>query len=175
MQAFGLPILQVVAESLSNVAVAAPSNSGLGGNTMQGPRLSAEDRDAGFSVSPDGLQCQSRHDKQWCGGRATVGIKGGKYYYEAYVAKDGISRLGWSTAAGTLALGEDKHGFGFGGTGKKSSNRQFDSYGTTYSHGDYVGTMLDQENGTISFSVNGVDHGIAFQIPDHMKGLLSDG
>ena len=26
--------------------------------------------------------------------------------------------MGWSTAAGTLDLGTDKHGFGFGGTGK---------------------------------------------------------
>lgn len=26
-------------------------------------------------------------------------------------------------------LGTDKYGFGFGGTGKKSHNKQFDSYG----------------------------------------------
>lgn len=26
-------------------------------------------------------------------------------------------------------IGTDKYGFGFGGTGKKSNNKQFDSYG----------------------------------------------
>lgn len=28
-----------------------------------------------------------------------------------------------------LFTGTDKYGFGFGGTGKKSNNKQFDSYG----------------------------------------------
>ena len=37
--------------------------------------------------------------------------------------------MGWSTQAASLDLGTDKHGFGFGGTGKKSHNRQFDAYG----------------------------------------------
>lgn len=29
----------------------------------------------------------------------------------------------------SLFVGTDKYGFGFGGTGKKSHNKQFDSYG----------------------------------------------
>lgn len=38
-------------------------------------------------------------------------------------------RVGWSTQAASLDLGTDRHSFGFGGTGKKSHNRSFDSYG----------------------------------------------
>lgn len=38
-------------------------------------------------------------------------------------------RVGWSTQAASLDLGTDKHSFGYGGTGKKSHNRSFDSYG----------------------------------------------
>jgi len=53
----------------------------------------------------------------------------GKYYYEAVVTDEGLCRVGWSTLKATLDLGTDKEGFGFGGTGKKSFGRQFDSYG----------------------------------------------
>ena len=42
---------------------------------------------------------------------------------------EGLCRVGWSTLKATLDLGTDKEGFGFGGTGKKSFGRQFDSYG----------------------------------------------
>lgn len=83
----------------------------------------------------------------------------GKYYYEVACHDQGLCRVGWSTAQASLdlgmfsmtsihwsgytitsviilflfcfysLLGTDKYGFGFGGTGKKSHNKQFDSYG----------------------------------------------
>jgi len=53
----------------------------------------------------------------------------GKFYYEAIVTDEGLCRVGWSTAQASLDLGTDRDGFGFGGTGKKSNARQFDSYG----------------------------------------------
>lgn len=53
----------------------------------------------------------------------------GRYYYEATVTDEGLCRVGWSTDKATLDLGTDKFGFGFGGTGKKSWGKQFDSYG----------------------------------------------
>lgn len=45
---------------------------------------------------------------------------------QATVCDEGLCRVGWSTLAGALDLGTDKHGFGFGGTGKKSHARQFE-------------------------------------------------
>ena len=42
---------------------------------------------------------------------------------------EGLCRVGWATLKAKLDLGTDKEGFGFGGTGKKSHGRQFDSYG----------------------------------------------
>lgn len=42
---------------------------------------------------------------------------------------EGLCRVGWSTDKASLDLGTDKFGFGFGGTGKKSFGKQFDSYG----------------------------------------------
>ena len=53
----------------------------------------------------------------------------GKWYYEGTVTDEGLCRLGWSTGQARLDLGTCKFGFGFGGTGKKSWGKQFDSYG----------------------------------------------
>ena len=53
----------------------------------------------------------------------------GTYYYEATVTDEGLCRLGFSTPEAALDLGTCKYGYGYGGTGKKSNNRQFDDYG----------------------------------------------
>jgi hypothetical protein len=64
------------------------------------------------------------------GARCTKGvINRGKYYYEATVTDEGLCRVGWSTWEASHDLGTDRMGFGFGGTGKKSNNKQFDTYG----------------------------------------------
>jgi len=78
-----------------------------------------------------GLRCQARAEHAWCQGRATVGAAAGRVAWEAAVADDGLVRLGWATkAAGEL--GTDRHGFGFGGTGKKSHERRFEDYGRPF-------------------------------------------
>ena len=55
-------------------------------------------------------------------------------------------------------------GFGFGGTGKKSNNRRFDSYGEPFGLGDTIGCFVDRPNGAIKFTKNGKDLGTAFDI-----------
>lgn len=60
--------------------------------------LSFFDRGSAFAVTPDGLRCQSREQKEWHGCRATKGVQGkGGYYYEATVTDEGLCRVGWST------------------------------------------------------------------------------
>ena len=66
----------------------------------------------------------------------------GQYYYEAIVSDEGLCRVGWATEKATLNLGTDKFGFGFGGTGKKSFNKQFDDYGEVSPNNIYVSTVL---------------------------------
>jgi hypothetical protein len=60
--------------------------------------LSFFDRGSALAVTPDGLRCQSREQKEWHGCRATKGVQGkGRYYYEATVTDEGLCRVGWST------------------------------------------------------------------------------
>ena len=106
---------------------------------------------AHVAISPDGLLCQCREHKVWHGSRSNQGVESGKHYFEATVTDEGLCRVGWSTAKATLELGKccaclvlsckvimlnihhssgkDKHGYGFGGTAKKSNASQFDDYG----------------------------------------------
>ena len=81
---------------------------------------------------PAGLRCQARAEGSWCQGRATAGAGGGPAVLGGGgVVDDGLVRLGWAMrAAGEL--GTDRHGFGYGGTGKKSHERRFEDYGRPF-------------------------------------------
>ena len=64
-----------------------------------------------------GHRCQARNDRAWAGGRATIGARQGRVYYEITVADEGLCRVGWSTRQASLDLGNEPISFGFGGTG----------------------------------------------------------
>lgn len=126
--------------------------------------MSLEDRDSQLAVSPDGLVVQARMDQIWAGGRGAVGVRApGRYYYEAVVEDEGLCRVGWSTMAAKHDLGTDSQGFGYGGTGKKSHNRQFVDYGEPYGKDDVIGCLLDLDAGVLSFTKNGKVFGPAFE------------
>lgn len=63
-------------------------------------------------------------------------------------------------------------GYGFGGTGKKSNNKQFDNYGEPFGKSDVISCLLDFDSGEIKFLKNGVDLGVAFHAD---KNLLKEG
>jgi ATP-dependent RNA helicase DDX1 len=177
--AFGLPVVQVVYETRRDgpSSRARPGAEGAqkGGGALPADsiRLSVDDRDTQFAVSPTGFDCQSRAPQNWCGARATVGVTSGKHYYEAQVSDEGLCRIGWSTIAAKLDVGTDAHSWGFGGTGKKSHNKKFEDYGNGgYGKGQIVGTYVDLEAGTIGYTKDGADLGVAFQLPHGFKGPL---
>ncbi|KFM61556.1 ATP-dependent RNA helicase DDX1, partial [Stegodyphus mimosarum] len=170
--AFCLPILQIVWETLTDQLSGKSKKSDSGGGSAQSSkwRMSYFDRGSALAVSPDGKMCQSREPKEWHGCRATKGVHGkGKYYFEAKITDEGLCRVGWSTPAASLDLGTDKQGFGFGGTGKKSFGKQFDSYGEPFGMHDVIGCYLNLDNMIIKFSKNGVDLGDAFKIPENLR------
>ena len=51
--------------------------------------------------------------------------------------------------------GVDKQSFGFGGTGKKSFDKQFDTYGAAFGLNDVIGCALDMDAGAMSFRCGG--------------------
>lgn len=164
--AFCLPILQIVWETLRDLEEGKGGGGTAGAASIPAWTLSFFDRGKALAVTPDGLRCQSREFKEWHGCRATTGIRGkGKYYFEATVTDEGLCRVGWSTQQANLDLGTCRNGYGFGGTGKKSNNRQFDDYGEAFGKNDVIGCLLDLENLQISFSKNGVNLGVAFHLP----------
>ena len=147
---FCLPLVQIVYETRRD-----PNKGGAVGVLETNPSkcaMSLTDRDQAFAVSADGTLCQSRDVKAWLGGRATVGVFRGKYYFEATVTDEGLCRVGWAARTAKYDLGTDASGFGFGGTGKKSYNRKFESYGEAFGQGDTIGCLLDADAGTIAFS-----------------------
>eukprot|EP01147_Barroeca_monosierra_P003768 gene3769-6291_t len=188
--AFSMPVIQVVAETLRETnrherrsQISTSDASRISGKPQA--RMSTADREREFAISADGLLCQSRAEHNWQGARCELGIikaslqhehiyimyraKIGKAYYEVELTDPGLVRVGWSTANGTLNLGTDNHGFGFGGTGKKSFARQFEDYGEPFSLGDVIGCLMDLDNGIIGWSKNGTYLGDAYVIPDHLK------
>lgn len=115
----------------------------------------------------------------WHGVRATYGFTRGRIFYEVKVLDclpvphleedeqhPHVVRVGWSIDEAGLTLGEDPFSYGYGGTGKASTNLKFKDYGKTFGKGDIVGCYLDLEAEPIvmSFTVNGENQGMAYEI-----------
>lgn len=77
-----------------------------------------------------------------------------------------MCRVGWSTKSAALELGKDSHGYGYGGTGKKSTGNTYVDYGTKYGNNDILGCLLDMTTGQVSYTKNGEGLGEAFIISD---------
>ena len=75
--AFCLPILQIVHETLRDIRDGKNKNRGGGGGGFITPwRMSFFDRGNSMAITPDGLRCQSREQREWQGCRATTGVLG---------------------------------------------------------------------------------------------------
>eukprot|EP00057_Strongylocentrotus_purpuratus_P033130 XP_790305.4 PREDICTED: ATP-dependent RNA helicase DDX1 [Strongylocentrotus purpuratus] len=171
--AFCLPVIQIVHETLRDKAEGKTQESTASVRTDSSSwKMNVYDRGDAMAIDKEGVVCQSREQQSWHGTRANKGVSGkGMYYYEAEVTDEGLCRVGWATDRADLNLGTDKQGFGFGGTGKKSFGRQFDTYGEPFGMGDSIGCYLDLDGGEIYFSKNGKDLGLAFSIPGHLLKL----
>lgn len=163
--AFCLPMIQVTWERLNRRNVQKSATRCM---------INKDDCNTNCKISVDGLLCQCHDPRQWSGARCTFGVTRGRWYYEATVEESGgIIRVGFSTTRGGLELGKDTMGFGYGGTGKKSFNSQFDDFGGPFDRGDCIGCAidLDAKGGSISFYKNGQHLGVAFSsIPPDLVG-----
>ena len=53
-----------------------------------------------------------------------------------------VVRVGWSTDSTSMQLGEEKMSYGFGGTGKASTDCKFKDYGETFTENDVITACL---------------------------------
>ena len=168
--AFCIPIVQVVYEERILSQKRNPAD--IEKTVTEATHLSIADRDPEAVLSNDLLTIRSKSG-QWQGCRSNKGVrrlKGGnnrhQVYFEVYFADPGLARVGWSFANARLELGTDHEGWGYGGTAKKSNNRQFSDYGQIFGEKfDIIGCILDLQTGDMIFTKNGRSLGTAFNVP----------
>uniref|UniRef100_A0A8C6SFL5 Heterogeneous nuclear ribonucleoprotein U like 1 n=1 Tax=Neogobius melanostomus TaxID=47308 RepID=A0A8C6SFL5_9GOBI len=101
----------------------------------------------------------------WAGARATHGVTKGRVCYEMKINEEisvkhlpsnepdpHVVRIGWSLNHSSTQLGEEPFSFGYGGTGKKSSDCKFADFGERFGEND---NLID--------CMNGVSLGVAFR------------
>jgi len=176
--AFCIPIVQVVHEQIlqsSNESVRELPNKMAKTDRWA---LSISDRAPDLVLSTDLLKARSKSGN-WQGCRSNKGIKRSakdldalnncKAYYEVHFADPGLARVGWSLPEASFDLGTDCHGWGYGGTAKKSNSRQFTDYGLPFGEKfDTIGCILNLKTCEISFMKNGRNMGVAFKLPNQI-------
>ncbi|KAL4238125.1 Ryanodine receptor 2 [Mactra antiquata] len=90
-------------------------------------------------------------------GQLTYAVKSGKWYYECEILTPGYLKIGWAkeSASPSEEIGLDGSSFAFDGLGARKWNLGAESYGKAWQTGDIVGCMLDLNDKTITFSLNG--------------------
>ncbi|XP_014117799.1 PREDICTED: heterogeneous nuclear ribonucleoprotein U-like protein 1 [Pseudopodoces humilis] len=116
----------------------------------------------------------------WSGARATYGVRQGRVCFEMKVMEEisvqhlpssepdpHVVRVGWSLDSCSTQLGEEPFSYGYGGTGRKSTDAKFQSYGETFGESDVIACLADFEAGEeveLSFLKNGRWQGVAFRV-----------
>ncbi|XP_030518073.1 heterogeneous nuclear ribonucleoprotein U-like protein 1 isoform X2 [Rhodamnia argentea] len=157
--------------------------------------LNPADCNLDFNVEGNGLRGSALHEKGfaycWSGARANAGIIGGKYCFGCNVVstqpvemddtphdKQHLCRVGVSTGDKPVgSLGESSCSFGYGGTGKFSTENDFLDYGEKFGVGDTIICAVDLESkplASIGFSKNGKWLGVAKQFDASGMGLGVD-
>uniref|UniRef100_A0A8C9FVS7 Heterogeneous nuclear ribonucleoprotein U like 1 n=1 Tax=Pavo cristatus TaxID=9049 RepID=A0A8C9FVS7_PAVCR len=130
----------------------------------------ARDRYSGYPLTIEGFAYL------WSGARATYGARQGRVCYEMKISvkhlpasepDPHVVRVGWSLDSCSTQLGEEPFSYGYGGTGKKSTNCKFESYGEPFAENDVIACLVDFECGEeveMSFMKNGKWLGVAYRV-----------
>uniref|UniRef100_A0A5G2QT53 Heteroous nuclear ribonucleoprotein U like 1 n=1 Tax=Sus scrofa TaxID=9823 RepID=A0A5G2QT53_PIG len=140
----------------------------------------ARDRSSGYPLTIEGFAYL------WSGARASYGVRRGRVCFEMKINEEisvkhlpstepdpHVVRIGWSLDSCSTQLGEEPFSYGYGGTGKKSTNSRFENYGDKFAENDVIGCFVDFECGNdveLSFTKNGKWMGIAFRIQKEALG-----
>ncbi|XP_048731868.2 ryanodine receptor-like isoform X6 [Ostrea edulis] len=87
----------------------------------------------------------------------TYGVTSGKWYYEFEVITAEFMKVGWAKISldPSTELGLDGSSYAFDGFGGRKWNHGAEQYGKLWKTGDVIGCMLDLNDKTITFSLNG--------------------
>ncbi|XP_064359023.1 heterogeneous nuclear ribonucleoprotein U-like protein 1 isoform X2 [Dromaius novaehollandiae] len=140
----------------------------------------ARDRYSGYPLTIEGFAYL------WSGARATYGARQGRVCYEMKVNEEisvkhlpstepdpHVVRVGWSLDSCSTQLGEEPFSYGYGGTGKKSTNCKFENYGEAFAENDVIACLVDFECGEeveMSFMKNGKWLGVAYRVRKELLG-----
>lgn len=121
-----------------------------------------------FVSGDDELSATYESNENWSTILGTTPFFTGNNYWELRVDKSVTSYffIGVATREADLTtfLGGDDHGWGFIGDRALYHKRaKVKAYGERFSQGDIIGVTLNMDRGTLSFSKNGLDLGIAFE------------
>ncbi|XP_075412509.1 ryanodine receptor 2 [Tenrec ecaudatus] len=87
----------------------------------------------------------------------TYSVKAGRWYFEFEAVTAGDMRVGWSRPAcqPDQELGSDEHAFAFDGFKAQRWHQGNEHYGRSWQAGDVVGCMVDMNEHTMMFTLNG--------------------
>ncbi|KAH9252704.1 hypothetical protein BASA81_009398 [Batrachochytrium salamandrivorans] len=134
-------------------------------------------RTSGLSIA---CQTQEVRNDDWTfqSLRMNMGVSmSGRYAFDFIVRTVGIIQIGWASdkcvfdpEAGT-GIGDNVHSYAFDGHRIKKWHGTSDdnSYGCAWSAGDTITSVIDLNQGTISFHLNGTSMGIAFSDIDVLQ------
>ena len=129
---------------------------------------------ASIKISNGGLTATFGSSESWATVLGSTGFLVGRNRWEIRIDRSPTAYLfvGVASRDANLStfLGGDSHGWGYiGDRALYHKRNKVKVYGERFSQGDIIGVTLDMDEGTLSFSKNGVELGVAME---NMTGVL---
>ncbi|KAM9227470.1 E3 ubiquitin-protein ligase RNF123 isoform 1-T1 [Leptosomus discolor] len=98
--------------------------------------------------------------------RATTCVYKGKWIYEVLISSQGLMQIGWCTLNCRFnqeeGVGDTPDSYAYDGNRVRKWNVTTTNYGKSWAAGDIVSCLIDLDEGTIDFCLNGISLGTAF-------------
>ncbi|XP_059679226.1 E3 ubiquitin-protein ligase RNF123 [Gavia stellata] len=98
--------------------------------------------------------------------RATTCVYKGKWIYEVLISSQGLMQIGWCTLNCRFnqeeGVGDTPDSYAYDGNRVRKWNVTTTNYGKSWAAGDIVSCLIDLDEGTIAFCLNGISLGTAF-------------